>query len=166
MFTLAVDRQSIRALDKLSSDTAKFRDDLADRSRPLKKVKRRQIARWQKHFRSEGGEYGRWKPLAPATVANRGGSAHPILIQSGRMLGWVNTQNNAGIVSAQSVHWDFSGDGSDGSYAVFHQTGSVNVPWRTTNPARKIWELDEQDESTAEEILQEYVDGIVRKYYS
>lgn len=172
MLTLNINRQTFRQIDELTADTRAAIADLKDRKDVLKIIKTKQNRRWRDNFRSEGASYGRWQPLRPATVARRGGSAHPILIQSGRMLGWVHAQNRAAVVTADAVLWNIHGDGSGGSYAVFHQTGSFNVPWTnwtgrfTFNPARKIWDIDAIDEARAEREMSAFVDRILAEHFS
>lgn len=133
----------------------------------LERVKRTQIRRWQRNFRGEGALYGHWAALAPITVADRGGSAHPILIRGGSLLGWVDNRNAAGIVSAQSLHWEFQGEsgGGGGASAPFHSEGFYNVAAKRYVAPRVIWDLNAEDQENAEKEMDKYVASIIERYF-
>ena len=168
MLTLKID--GIRAVQKMARDVAKSEVALRNRTKPLERIKKRQIRRWVQNFHSEGGEYGVWSPLRPWTMGSRQalgyGASGPKLVRTGALLGFFNKENQAGVVNAENISWLIQGDGSGGSYAVFHQTGYYNYLTGGFVPARKMWELDEKDADVVEEEMKRYVDQIIKQYYS
>lgn len=67
-----------KALDKLGLDIRSFRE-------PLKRSIQQVLApSFKKNFQA-GGRPDKWVPLAPQTVAMRGGATGPILVRTGRL---------------------------------------------------------------------------------
>lgn len=165
---------SIRADTKqlllLNQKLHRFEAELANREKPLKRIKQRQNDVWMQSFRSNGSRYGGWAALSPYTVADRrrlGFAPGPTLQRTGRLMRWVDTKNKEGIVAAESIHWEFHASGAkDGSYAVFHNEGYHSWAYDVGVPSRKIWDLNEKDEKLAEAELNKWVKTIVTKYLS
>lgn len=157
-------RSTTRALVSL-------RRELQNPQDGLERVKKKQISRWTKNFRNQGSEYGTWAALAESTIAGRrarGQPAGPILQASGALLNVFNTENQAGIIAAQSIHWQFHGvsGGAGGATGPFHGEGFYNVPaggvWV---PPRVIWDLDQEDEENAEREMLKHIDRVIARYF-
>jgi hypothetical protein len=94
-----------------------------------------QVAQWfytleQQQFATEGG--GSWAPLAPSTVKGRG-SAHPILIRSGRLYRSLTDRGAEGAVYSEGAETLTLGtDVRVGSWnlGLLHQLGTRYMPAR------------------------------------
>lgn len=144
---------------------------LEDYTKPLQAIKKYQIRRWAKNFTSEGGIYGAWAPLAAYTNDERESEGypreHPILRRSGKLLGWVDTHNKLGKVSADAVYWEFHASGAkDGSYAVFHDGGFFSTKFGVPVPSRVIWDVNSDDEDGNEKRVANYVEQVLQDYFT
>lgn len=155
---------TLRDIENLIRSTRAFDTKVKDRSDVLKKAKRRQISRWQANFSSEGGIYGAWPALASSTVANRVsqgfGGTGPMLVRTGRLMSWVEAANQNTKDSNQAIQWNFAWSGGrDGSVAALHSQGYSNVP------SRLIWDLNADDRKDLENMVDDWVDKIIAKYF-
>jgi phage gpG-like protein len=80
---------------------------------------------WSNNFKTEGGNYGGWKPLSPKYAAWRG-SAGPILIRSGQLFNSVRSLHGA----PNDIKDDEAYFGTNIEYAKFHQYGTTKMPKR------------------------------------
>jgi phage gpG-like protein len=80
---------------------------------------------WSNNFKTEGGNYGGWKPLSPKYAAWRG-SAGPILIRSGQLFNSVRSLHGA----PNDIKDDEAYFGTNVEYAKFHQYGTTKMPKR------------------------------------
>lgn len=103
------------------------------------------------NFVSEGRPA--WRPLAPATVLDRGASG-PILDRSGR-LKKVATQFNIWSYTRDSA--TITGLDSRVKYAAYHQSGTRKMPQRA------FVVFQDEDEVAIERIFYEFVDRRMRK---
>ena len=159
MLRVTIDDQG--TIKKTIAATRALKTQFRDRSAPLKRMRTYHKTRWIANINSEGGTYGAFAPLAPETVRKRRGSAHPILRWDGKLLRWVGTAAQAGEVSRETLTWDFSWSGGrDGSYAVLHSEGYEHTP------ARVVFDTNGDDEEHDVELIEEWVDRLLAKYYS
>ncbi len=167
MLDVRLSPSSIAQLRRLRQDTASVLRQLRNRTEPLRKVKTRQIQRWALNFDSQGAIYGPWPALRPRWVGvGNYVSEGPMLVRDGALQSWFNKSNKKGVVSNQAVTWNFVGTGNkDGSYAVFHDLGSRNVPARTYNPSRRLWDLNDEDEEAIADIMDDWADRILSAYF-
>lgn len=105
----------------------------------------------RKNFEAEGRPA--WRPLAPATVADRGASG-PILDRKGR-LKKVATQFNIWSYTRDSA--TITGLDSRVKYATFHQSGTRKMPQRA------FVLIQDEDEDAIDRIFYTWLDGRMRK---
>jgi hypothetical protein len=147
--------------------------DLNDRSKPLNKIKQKQITRWSHNFAKQGTEYGsRWDDLSPATIQSRERPSAPMLVQTGSLFQHFTKLNKGGVVSDTNVKWIMTNaEGEHGGAAniLYHHFGGENHGWYFGSlsdvPARPMWDMDEQDAESAKEELAKWMDGILLKYF-
>jgi hypothetical protein len=141
----------------------------ATQRQPLEKIKRRQNDVWMQNFAGGGGRYGGWAGLTSYTMRERGRLGYgpgPTLVRSGRLMGWMQRENKAAKVAADSLLWSFHGSGAkDGSYAVFHSEGFYSTLFQRPVAARKIWDINADDEAMMEEEINHWVDDVVARYF-
>jgi phage gpG-like protein len=107
------------------SITAALRRLSAVPSRAAKRAAAEIELRWLADWRAGKDPHGRaWKPLAPATVRKRG-SARPILIHTGAMIGTatVRPAGKSGLTITVAI-----------PYSGYHQTGTSRMPARPVVP--------------------------------
>lgn len=171
MIKIEIDAATKRQINSLVTAAEGFEAKMKDRSEVLKKIKRRQITRWARNFSSEGAIYGEWPALSPIwTIPERvvlGYGIGPKLVREGSLMSWVLAENEKPKETNQTLQWNFSWSGSrDGSLAVLHHQGYRNAAARSGRvPARKIWDLDNDDRKAMETIVEEYVDRIATRYF-
>lgn len=101
----------------------------ADDARPVLE----QIADWwmewtEEQFITEGRRSsGGWEELAPSTVRSRGGAAHPILVQSGRLMRELTRRTNVHVTDSFA---HLSIPDAEDEYGRYHQTGTSKMPQR------------------------------------
>lgn len=105
----------------------------------------------RKNFDAEGRPH--WRPLAPATVLDRGASG-PILDRTGK-LRKVATQFN--IWSYSKDQATITGLDSRVKYAKYHQSGTSKMPQRA------FVLFQDEDEDAIERIFYTWLEGRLRK---
>jgi hypothetical protein len=163
---------TLRDIENLMRSARGFDRQIRDRSEVLKKVKRRQVSRWNQNFSSEGAIYGPWPALSPNwTVPEREalgvGGTGPMLVRHGNVgiMSWVHHANEMTKDTNQAIQWNFEWSGGrDGSLAVVHQEGAT-TGLGTRLPPRKIWDLNPEDRTAIENLVEEWVDKIIEKYF-
>jgi phage gpG-like protein len=171
MFSVKVSSQTLRDFERLSKDTKAATVALNDNSRVMQQVKQYMVDRWATNFSSEGQIYGKWKGLAGWTLqdrAKKGYGSSPILVRTGALFSHFIRENEAGEVSNDAVYWQMKNKGSrgqPGGWTVRHHEGYDNpLPNRGRIPARVLWDINDEDEERIEEITEDYVDIIIRRY--
>lgn len=164
MISIHIDESGI---SKLLADLTGFEADLEDRREPLQEVKERQIARWNRNYTSQGGEYQAWAPNAAATIrdrASRGYATFPPLQVTGRTLAHFRSQNEEGNVSASAIDWNFNNQPGGDRWAstVSHHTGYTLG--RSRVPARMLWDLDRQDEDALQQTFEAFLSKIIAEH--
>lgn len=137
-------KQTVRNLHKTA-------DRLLDPSPGLAIVAERfnEIAKGE--FDSQGGNFGGWDPLRPATLedrARKGYGPTPILERSGDfMRGLTDDTDPEHVVriTPEELHW-----GSTTPFGNYHMTGTANMS------ARPPFRMDELDKKTVVVILRRY----------
>ena len=157
---------------------------LHDQSRPLEKIKKYQIERWEANFNGEGSIYEQWPAIAGHTVDAETGEESlgwtgrdrvemgldpdtPILHRTGGTFVSFMQQNKDGTVSQSAVEWNFRNTGGGergGAYPVSHHYG-YSTALGTVVPARVLWDINDPDEEEHEEIVERYVDEVLRRYF-
>lgn len=167
MLDIRISPSSLAQVRRLRQDAASVFRELRNRAKPLREVKERQINRWAVNFDSQGAIYGPWPALRPRWAGtNETVSDGPMLVRSGRLQSWFHKSNKKGVVSNQAVTWNFAATGNkDGSYAVFHDLGSRNVPANSYNPSRRLWDLNDEDEEAIADIMDDWADRILSAYF-
>ena len=160
------------------------RAEIYDRSQPFDEIKQRQIKRWETNFDSEGGIYGEWPPLDAWHFDAEEGEWHlgwtgrdrqamgldpegPMLIRTEGTFRSFVEQNENGKVSENAVFWSFRNTGGGvrgGAYPVSHHVGYLTA-LGTYVPSRVLWDLDEEDEDFADDMLERHVEAVVRRYF-
>lgn len=184
MFSIRFSGQTNASLTRLIGNLARADAALHDQSAPLTKIKKRQIKRWATNFTEEGGIYETWPPIAAYGVNKDGEEVlgwtgrdrvamglapdHEILVRSEGTFASFVTQNEAGEVGNSAVDWTFRNTGGGargGAYPVSHHTGYTTALGSYV-PARKLWDLDEEDADEALEITEQYINKVIRTYFS
>lgn len=164
MFRIHIEEEGINAIIR---DLTRFEADLENREEPLEEVKERQIARWNRNYMSQGGEYRSWPGNAPSTIRSRqerGYQGWPPLIVEGRMITHFRDQNEEGNVSSSAIDWNMENrpDGDRWLSTVSHHTGYRLGKSRI--PSRMLWDLDRQDEDALQNTFEVYLGKIIAEH--
>ena len=120
-----------------------------ERQRIMTRIRKEQSARYMRNLDSQGVEYGGWV----------GGPTYHGLVRTGSMMAYVR-RRSLGEVSANRVRFSMSNQGGT-VWPVTHQEGDPNGFGRGINiPARRMWDLDAEDEARSEAIIREEVSRI------
>ena len=161
--------KTLQTIENLRRSAQAFLHAMQDRREVLEKIKRRQISRWARNFDTQGSIYGPWPALSPSwTIPERrseGYGAGPKLIRDGYLRAHFVRSNNEGQVTNQAVQWNFQNKYD--AWIVTHHEGMPNpLPNRKPIPARPLWDLDPEDEDAMVKIMDDWVDDIVKRYFS
>ena len=152
-------------LDHVIKGVSAFIREMDNRKEVLQDIKEQQIERWATNFESEGGEYDKWPESAMATQEYRteeGMAPQPTLQRDGSLMTHFLAENQAGKVTNNAVNWEFTNSPPGGS-TVSHHTGYVLN--QSTIPARVLWDLDRKDEDRGQMEIEEWLGGLVAKYF-
>jgi hypothetical protein len=117
-----------------------------DRQRILSRVRKEQSDRYLRNLASQGGEYGGWAD----------GPTYNGLVRTGSLMSYM-TRRSIGEVTGNSVRFSMSNQGGS-VWPVTHQEGDPNGFGRGINiPARRMWDLDPEDERRTEHIIRQEV---------
>lgn len=181
---MEVDRASIRELDRRRKGVKELIKDSKDRRIVLQQVKHYLAQRWLENFADEGAIYGKWKGLAEATADTREqqgyGRYEPILVRTETLAVEFSEQGeDEARLNAASVRWNFH-DTAD-AFPVSHHLGFPNpMASRTTSssrkrstsrqrggprdiPARKLWDINDEDEARISVMLEDWFEMIFNK---
>jgi hypothetical protein len=165
MIKFKVSSDSIADITSAITATKRTQTRLKNRQVPLREMKKYHKKRWLENVEGSGSFYGGFAPLRPMTVAKRGASG-PILQESGKLMSYINTASEQGIVTADAVNWNFQfSGGKDGSYAVLHTTGYYNAMTGTMVTPRVVFDTNEIDQQNDEDTMQHWIDRIVAQYF-
>ena len=159
---------TLRDVENLRRSALAFLHQLERREDVLRKIKERQIARWARNFDQQGKIYGPWPALSPRwTIPERraqGYGAGPKLIREGYLRTHFVRSNQEGVVDNQAVQWNFRNKFD--AWIVTHHEGMPNpLPNRAPIPARPLWDLDPTDEDAIANILDDWVDDVIVRYF-
>lgn len=156
MLTLRIDTKGI---ETMIARFASLLNDLEDRTEPHTTIKDKQNERWIDNFNSQGGHYISWPALSDSWMAKRD-STGPILQPNGGLFGNVQAQQSAAEVGRDATSWNF-----DDQPPHFPMTHHLGKPTSFKIPARPIWLVDNEDDVRSRDIMEEYVDAVIARYF-
>lgn len=170
MLKFTIPAATYRSIDTAIRALQNLRDGLSNRSLPLSRIKTYMVGAWNTNFTSGGGMYGDWDELEQDwTVLDRidlGYSGEtPILVRDGTLRDHFSGQANDGEVSIDALQWNFFS--VPGAWLMTHHFGMPNpLPDRDPIPPRPIFGINDEQEEHMVDVMEEWVDRIIARYYS
>lgn len=147
-------------LQRLIASLQQADSSLEDRETPHERIRDYQKNEWVVNFDSEGSILsGGWQELSDRWAEQRG-SYHPILKISGDMRSNVIDQIERADIGTDATNWNFVNEPPN--YPVTHH---LAVPSAFNNPARPIWVVNGTHEARWGEIMEEYVDEVIARFF-
>ena len=125
------------------------------------------------NFTTQGSIYGQWEPLRESTIARRiPGSGVTPLVETGGLIAHFTNMNEQGQVTNEAVTWNFQNRGgfSGGAQHIMEQHFGINPNKGLGGklgpvPARVLWDLNDDDREAAEDIMFDWVNRVVDRYF-
>jgi hypothetical protein len=163
-----------RQMKTLSRSVDRMGAALLDRTTPLQKIKKRQAQQWKVNFDRNGALYTKWAPLALYTKQHRiRGTGTKPLLETGALLAHFKFLNENGEVTNDAINWNFynsKGFQGGGAQHILDQHEGISpnkggLGLFRDVPARPLWEFNADDREAAEEILFDWVNVIMDRYF-